>query len=506
MTQGGVARRGQSPAFLEDLGRLKRRKRLIKNHAWVFSANFFSANMLAAMLLLAPPTSLAAGGGGGPVTGEGKIQEAPPNPPPDARFKTDLLVIVAHPDDEGVITGYLARAIFDEHKRVSVIYGTPGNGGGNAVSSAQAAALGEIRMTEAREALASFGILHVWFLGGSDTPGQDVLRSLETWGHGKALEETVRLVRLTRPEVIITWLPDYEAGENHDDHQAAGVIATEAFDLAADATAFPEQIAAPRQRQGIMNLTEGLLPWQPKKIYYFDYAINKEVLKGQGPEYTTTDMSPGKKEAYCKLAAEEVSYHSTQSGSGQVAQQELETGDFSFFNGPVYLATGKSLVRGSTTGDVFEGIAPGPIPYVAARGYHPEARHGVSIDLGGPWAFYREFWRAHNLDHLANIIKIPEVALGNSADVNVPILIHNDTDQAVEVNLTSALPAGWKEVYGSARYPVRPHEAYPVETYYVASSTAKPEWQTLVWRAECQGQTVGTLTLRVLTDSPGLPQ
>jgi LmbE family N-acetylglucosaminyl deacetylase len=429
-----------------------------------------------------------------------------PNPPPDERFKTDILVIVAHPDDETMITGYLARAIFDEHKRVAAIYGTPGNGGGDVVSNAQAASLGAVRMTEAREALAVFGVLHVWFLGGTDTPGQDVLHSLETWDHGKALGETVRLVRLTRPEVIMTWLPDYVAGENHDDHQAAGVIATEAFDLAGDATAFPEQISPPRNRHGIMNLTEGLLPWQPKKIYYFSDAVNSDFLKGKGPEYSTTDISPSRNETYYKLAAEQMARHLTQDDSGQMAKHALETGDFTYFKQPVRVALGKSLVQGSTTGDVFEGVASGAIPFVAARGYHQEVRQGVSIDLGGPWAFYREFWRAHNLDHLADLITTPEVAVGNSADVHIPISIHNDTDQPMEVTLTSTLPAGWKEVQGTARYPVRPHETYPAQTLYIASSTAKPEWHTLVWKAEANGQTIGVLTLRVLTDSPGLPQ
>ena len=44
----------------------------------------------------------------------------------------------------------------------------------------------------------------------------------ETLGHGEALDEVVRLVRLTRPEVILTWMPAYVAGENHGDHQASG--------------------------------------------------------------------------------------------------------------------------------------------------------------------------------------------------------------------------------------------------------------------------------------------
>src|SRR5881296_4746232 len=150
-----------------------------------------------------------------------QLPTAPPNPPADNRYKSDILLIVAHPDDDSLAAPYIAKAIYDEHKHVSVIYGTRGNAGGNAVGSEQAASLGAVREIEGRRALASMGILDVWFLNGPDTPGQDVLHSLETWGHGASLEQVVRLVRLTRPEVILTWLPLYVAGENHDDHQAA---------------------------------------------------------------------------------------------------------------------------------------------------------------------------------------------------------------------------------------------------------------------------------------------
>lgn len=99
----------------------------------------------------------------------------PKTPPPDDRYKADILVIVAHPDDETEIGGYLARAIYEEHKRVAVIFGTRGNSGGDSMGMAQAAALGSEREIEARKALAYFGVMNVWFLGGPDTPGQDVL-------------------------------------------------------------------------------------------------------------------------------------------------------------------------------------------------------------------------------------------------------------------------------------------------------------------------------------------
>lgn len=73
--------------------------------------------------------------------------------PPDDRFKADILVVVAHTDDETEVTGYLARAVFDEHKRVAVIFGTRGDSGGDATGQEQAAALGAKREIEPRRAL-----------------------------------------------------------------------------------------------------------------------------------------------------------------------------------------------------------------------------------------------------------------------------------------------------------------------------------------------------------------
>jgi LmbE family N-acetylglucosaminyl deacetylase len=435
-----------------------------------------------------------------------QLPEAPASPPPDARYKADILVIVAHPDDETMVTGWLAKEIFDEHKRVAAIFGTRGDGGGDAEGYAQAAALGAEREIEARKALEAFGVMNVWFLDGPDTPGQDVLRSLETWNHGNALGKTVRLVRLTRPEVILTWLPDYVAGENHDDHQAAGVIATEAFDLAGDPTQFPEQVSAPRHRQSISNLTEGLLPWQPKKIYYFSDAFHTDFLEGQGPKYDTAGVSPSKHEPYYKLAAEEMAFHLTQDDSGQEAKKALATGNFEYFKQPVRLIFGKSLVGRSPTGDVFEGVTAASIPFAPARGYHPESRSGLSLELGGPWAFYREFWKAHSIEHLAALLRVPEVSVQRGETLHLPLLIHNDTAEPKQVSLTCTLPEDWTERQGSARYPVRPHETYPVETLLVAPLGKSPEWQEVRWKAESDGGTIGVITVRVHQASGGLPQ
>jgi len=435
-----------------------------------------------------------------------ELPKAPPAFPPDERFKVDILVVVAHPDDETEIGGYLAKAIYEEHRKVAVIFGTRGDGGGNSMGNEQAAALGAEREIEARRALAHFGVLSVWFLGGPDTPGQDVLRSLETWNHGAALAQAVRLVRLTRPEVILTWLPLYVAGENHGDHQAAGVIATEAFDMAGNPTAFPEQIAAPRNRQSISNLTEGLHVWQPKKLYYFSDASHTDFLEGKGPKYATTETSPSRSVPYYRLAAEEMSFHLTQGDSGQVAKEALAKGDFKDFLPPQLLVLGKSLVKAPVTGDIFEGITAGAVPFAGTRTYQPAEQHGLSIELGGPWSFYHEFWKAHGLDHLADLLPGLEVAIAPGEQLHLPVLIHNATGAAHEVTLQATVPKGWNVVDGQAVFPVEAHDTYTVQTVLASPSAKEPAWQTVVWRAESGGQEIGSITMRVNIANGGLPQ
>lgn len=431
------------------------------------------------------------------VAPRSSAQQAPPYPPPDARYKVDILEVVGHPDDDIEVTAYVAKLIEQQHKRVAVVYATRGNSGGNAAGPEQSKALADIREMEARHSLASYGITHAWFLHGSDTPGADVLKSLELWGHGQALEEVVRLVRITRPEVIITWMPNYVVGENHEDHQGAGVLATEAFDLAGNELAFPEQLEAPRDRLSISNYGEGLRPWQPKKIYYVSDAIHFDFFKGKGPEYATSDVSPARKEPYSRVAAEAWGYYKTQNDFTDAQLKE-------FTEMPVRFIFGKSLVGGSVTSDIFEGVSSAPIPYKRPRGYEATAS-GVTLELGGPWAFYRRFWQAHGIEHLAKLFS-PEAQVAPGESLWVPLLIRNDTDSEKQVTLHATLPAGWSAKPDATVYTVAPHDSYPIQLTIRSSATQKGTWQTLTWSAETGDQSIGTATLRVDVASNGLPQ
>ncbi|HUI10009.1 MAG TPA: PIG-L family deacetylase [Bacteroidota bacterium] len=440
-------------------------------------------------------------------------------PPPDARFKADILVVVAHPDDESLIAGYLARAVCDEGKRVAVVFATRGDAGQNLVGEEQAHALADVREAEARQALGSIGIQLVWFLRAPDTPYPDVpdvLRSLGTWNHGNVLGEVVRFIRLTRPEVIITMLPDIVVGENHEDHQASGVVATEAFDLAGDPTWFPEQVAAPEDHLWYSNLMEGLRTWQPKKLYYFTDASHTDFLRGKGPAYAMTDVSPTRHASYARLAAEEVAFHRTQYDGAPA--HEIAAGSLGPYEQPLAFVLGKSLVGGSVTGDIFQGVDSGPISYRAPRGYaapsmsHDAAPGRLWIELGGGWAFYARFWTAHGLDPMPGLLA-PELGVGSGQDFSVPLILHNDTDLPAVFDLRTRMPRGWSRDSNSAQFAhhalpvsgfaVGAHDAVPVRVRLVAANLEAPAWQEITWTAAVNGEAAGTAALNVFVAGRG---
>jgi LmbE family N-acetylglucosaminyl deacetylase len=436
-----------------------------------------------------------------------KSQQTPSNPPPDERFKADILVIAPHPDDESTIAGYLAKAVLDEHRRVAVVVTTRGDAGQNLVGYEQARSLAEIREIETRQALASIGITNVFFLRAPDTWAHDVsdvLRSLETSNHGSSLGEAVRFIRLTRPEVVITMLPATVVGENHEDHQAAGVIATEAFDIAGDPTWFPEQVAVAEDRLWYGNLMEGLHAWQPKKLYYYTDASHFDFLKGKGPEYSMTTVSPSQHVSYARLAAKELSFHRTQYGDDPA--KALATNNLRDYEQPLPFVLAKSLVGGAVTSDIMDGVGSGQIPFAPVRGYRPpENAPAVSMELGEGWAFYRRFYPAHNLDVMPGLLS-QELGVGSGQAFPVLLLFHNTTVKPVTFVLRTQLPPGWVVDSTSAQHAhpwpmstfiAAAHDDFAVRIRLVAPRLEKSQWQTITWTADAEGRDIGPVSLRV---------
>ena len=357
------------------------------------------------------------------------VQTAPPIPKPDDRYKADILLVVAHPDDDTGITNYITRASLDQHKRVAVVFTTRGNSGSNAIGIEHAKAMADEREMEARHSLAVSGISNIWFLHGSDTPTQDVLHSLETLGHGEALDEVVRIIRLTRPEVIITWMPGYVAGENHGDHQAASVVANEAFDIAGDPAVFPEQVNHRGVTRASATTGKGFIPGRPRSSTSFPtQAIRISEHHGRC-------ISPA-----ISRAARVFLRGLEQNGLGTVCHPiDLQEDYYVKCRITSYLGNRWSSRNWRPSVGRHR---PNADTLCAAALLQPVQRPPVSLELGGPWAFYQLFYAAHGLTSVMSFLK-PQTALSADHGLWVPLLLHNDSDQPRDLILHASLPEGW---------------------------------------------------------------
>lgn len=172
----------------------------------------------------------------------------------DEAVDLDVLYIGAHPDDEAGTLAALGQWNELHGMRCGVITITRGEGGGNAVGLEEGPALGLIREEEERRAVGFAGIEHVFNLDAVDffyTLSAPLTR--QVWGAEEILGRIIRVVRATRPGVIVTMNPSAVEG-NHGNHQQAALFAVEAYLRAGDPQAYPE------------HLEEGFSPWAPRRI------------------------------------------------------------------------------------------------------------------------------------------------------------------------------------------------------------------------------------------------
>jgi LmbE family N-acetylglucosaminyl deacetylase len=439
----------------------------------------------------------------------------------DERYKADILIVVAHPDDEAFFTPYAAKAMDDMHKRVAVIFSTHGGSGVNRFTRERGPAMAEEREIEARQACAKLGITNVWFLDGKDSASQNVLDSLANWGHGANLERMVALIRLTRPEVIFTHIPGIFVGENHGDHQATGVLVTEAFDLAANPLVFPSQLAGPTKHYEMF--LSNLQTWQPKKIYYGSDANDGKQFEGSGPTYSVREISPSKKKPYWRLAIDSAMEHRTQFPDdidrlSKMSDAELEKvmsdPNTAWWDEPSTLIFGKSMVGGKPTDEVFAHLDEKPVTpeaqAQAACGGATNEGNLPRMELGGGWAFYEKFRPAHGLCQLPKA-KVPEIGIKAGTTLVVPVVILHDGSRSLPVKLTVKAPKGWKVAQGAGEL-LLPAEKSTYVAVHIDTPTLsgdelkKSAAQEIHVTAEADGKPAGEVTLRVVLRLNALPE
>ena len=163
-----------------------------------------------------------------------------------------VLYIAAHPDDENtrVIT-YLARG---RGYRTAYLSLTRGDGGQNLLGPQFGEQLGVARTQELLAARRLDGGRQYFTRAKDFGFSKDYQETLRIWDRQEVLADIVRVIRSFRPDVMMTRFSP-QPGATHGHHTASTVLAVEAFKLAGDPRAFPEQLGE-------------LTPWQPRRIVH----------------------------------------------------------------------------------------------------------------------------------------------------------------------------------------------------------------------------------------------
>lgn len=165
-----------------------------------------------------------------------------------------VLYVAAHPDDENTqFLGYMAN---DRGWRAAYLSLTRGEGGQNAIGDELVHGLGLIRTWELLTARRTDGAEQYITRQRDFGYSKSAEETLDVWGADQALADTVWTIRRFRPNVIVTRFP--EEGTTHGHHLASAQLAREAFGLAGDPDAFPEQLEGP----------DAVATWQPTRLLY----------------------------------------------------------------------------------------------------------------------------------------------------------------------------------------------------------------------------------------------
>lgn len=168
-------------------------------------------------------------------------------------FLGSALYIAAHPDDENTrLISYLSNEL---NARTAYLSMTRGDGGQNLIGPQLRELLGIIRTQELLAARKIDGgeqfFTRANDFGYSKTPKE----TLNIWNKEEILKDVVRTIRKFQPDVIINRFNAESAGETHGHHTSSALLSAEAFELAANASAYPE-------------LASKYGTWQPKKLFF----------------------------------------------------------------------------------------------------------------------------------------------------------------------------------------------------------------------------------------------
>lgn len=219
----------------------------------------------------------------------------------------NVLYMAAHPDDEN--TTFIAYMANEKLYNTSYLSLTRGDGGQNLIGPEIREHLGMIRTQELLQARRIDGGRQFFSRANDFGFSKTSDETLRIWDREKVLSDAVWVIRMVRPDVIVTrFPPDARAGHGH--HSASAILAEEAFEAAADPKRFPDQL-------------KYVEPWQATRLVWnlgvWSFSSKEEFLQ-HAVEFLGIDVgtfNPLFGKSYGEISAESRSMHKSQ-GFGTV--------------------------------------------------------------------------------------------------------------------------------------------------------------------------------------------
>ncbi len=168
-------------------------------------------------------------------------------------FLGSVLYVAAHPDDEN--TNLISYFTSDQKARTGYLSLTRGDGGQNLIGPELREQLGLIRT---QELLAARRIDkgEQFFSRANDFGfSKHPRETLQLWNKEQVLGDVVWIIRQFQPDIIINRFHHESHGDTHGHHTSSAILSLEAFDLAGDPQAYPDQLAE-------------VEVWQPTKAFF----------------------------------------------------------------------------------------------------------------------------------------------------------------------------------------------------------------------------------------------
>jgi LmbE family N-acetylglucosaminyl deacetylase len=169
-----------------------------------------------------------------------------------------VLMIGAHPDDEN--TALLAELALGAGADVAYLSLTRGEGGQNLIGPELQEALGVIRSEELLAARRLDGARQFFTRAYDFGFSRSAEETLQHWPRDAVLSDMVEIIRGYRPDVLVSVFSGTPE-DGHGHHQAAGILARQAFEAAADPSRFPEQLQRGLTPHRVHHLFQSM--WRP---------------------------------------------------------------------------------------------------------------------------------------------------------------------------------------------------------------------------------------------------